>query len=100
MKPTKSMDQAADIYTKRFTDPHKWMQLCYLNNLVHTPTFFAKDTKNLDDYFAKYVKQANIPPARGGKSNADWWDKSGNILPEEDEHLWDPPCDLVDIPAD
>lgn len=38
VQPTASQDQAADIYTKRFTDPYKWHSLLYLNNCI-SPAF-------------------------------------------------------------
>jgi hypothetical protein len=34
-------DQAADIYTKRFTDAAKWMQLLFMNNVVDKDKFYA-----------------------------------------------------------
>ena len=34
-------NMAADMYTKRFTDPRKWVSLLYLNNIVDVDKFWA-----------------------------------------------------------
>ena len=60
---TKSDDQAADIYTKRFTDPIKWGQLLYLNGIVDPKAFWS--SSSLDAYLVSQTGVGYVK--RGGK---------------------------------
>ena len=44
MCPTKSADQAADMYTKRFVDPKKWHEQLYLNIIVDFDKFWGSQS--------------------------------------------------------
>ena len=79
--PTASADQAADIYTKRFTDPMKWIELLYLNNTVDDSKFWQ--AKGLDEYLKSVTGIA--PDRRGGckiKKTKDGADSTGRSLKE------------------
>ena len=53
MRATKTVDQAADMYTKRFTDPRVWHQQLYLNNIVDPKTFWT--ARSWTDYTANIL---------------------------------------------
>ena len=59
---THSEDQLADICTKRFTDPAKWLRLLYLINILH-PSFWESDT--FDAYVANQFA-SGVPNKPGG----------------------------------
>ena len=69
--PTHTDDQAADMYTKRFTDPVKWCDLLYLNNTFDTDKLWK--SKSLDDYVQSVT---GMKPDRSPKVKRD---KDGNI---------------------
>ena len=58
MLPTKTRDQAADIYTKRFTNPRLWALLLYVNGLVDPKHFWSAPT------LEQYLQKTGIKPLR------------------------------------
>ena len=64
MEATKTIDQAADIYTKRFIDPRKWQQLLYLNNIVDPDTYW--EAADLNEYITKNLKKLDVRPLKAG----------------------------------
>ena len=63
LQVTRSEDQAADLYTKRFDNPHLWLRLLTLNNIVHPSCFWS--ATSLADYFAKVIS-SGYPTKPGG----------------------------------
>ena len=54
----KSIDQAADIYTKRFTEPRKWQELLYINAIVDPHLFW--NSKSHHEYFRGMLRHCNM----------------------------------------
>ena len=76
-----SADQAADMYTKRFTDPVKWFQLLYLNHIIDPATFWK--AKISDDYVAPVKVKQKVPKAGGPQTTTPLAESKRNALASE-----------------
>ena len=72
VRPCKTVDQAADIYTKRFSEPRHWCQLLYLNNIVNPDAFWNSQNAGVywirqlgTQYKAKFGTECEAPDIRG-----------------------------------